>query len=368
MAKYVSVDKLLYFKQKIESLFALKTDVPTKTSQLTNDSGFKTTDNNTTYSLSKSGSTITLTGSDGKTTSVTDDNKIYSVATTSANGLMSSTDKTKLNGIENGAQVNVIEVVKVDGVSLTPSSKSVSIDLSGKVDKVDGKGLSTNDLTNTLKGHYDTAYTHSQSAHAPSNAQANILESVKLNGEALTVNDKAVNIDISGKVDKINGKGLSTNDLTNALKSNYDKAYSHSQSAHAPANAQANVIESIKVNGTAQTVTSKSVNITVPTKVSALTNDSGYQTNSQVQTLINNAISGITGIEFSVVTSLPSTGSKGVIYLVSHSHGAGDSYDEYIWVNNAFEKIGNTDIDLSGYWLKNDLVECANSDIDSMFA
>ena len=46
--------------------------IPTKTSQLTNDSGFKTTDNNTTYSLSKSGSTITLTGSDGSKTSVTD--------------------------------------------------------------------------------------------------------------------------------------------------------------------------------------------------------------------------------------------------------------------------------------------------------
>jgi hypothetical protein len=49
-----------------------KPTIPTKTSQLTNDSGFKTSDNNTTYSLSKSGSTITLTGSDGKTTSVTD--------------------------------------------------------------------------------------------------------------------------------------------------------------------------------------------------------------------------------------------------------------------------------------------------------
>lgn len=61
--------------------------VPTKVSELTNDSGFKTTDNNTTYSLSKSGSTITLTGSDGSTTSVTDANSTYSVpvnATTSA--------------------------------------------------------------------------------------------------------------------------------------------------------------------------------------------------------------------------------------------------------------------------------------------
>lgn len=42
-----------------------------------------------------------------------------------------------------------------------------------KVDKVDGKGLSTNDLTDTLKSNYETAYAHSQAAHAPSNAQKN---------------------------------------------------------------------------------------------------------------------------------------------------------------------------------------------------
>lgn len=46
--------------------------IPTKTSQLTNDSGFKTTDTNTTYKLTKSGSQIVLTGSDGSSTAVTD--------------------------------------------------------------------------------------------------------------------------------------------------------------------------------------------------------------------------------------------------------------------------------------------------------
>ena len=42
--------------------------------------------------------------------------------------------------------------------------------------------------------------------------------------------------------------------------------------------AQVNVIEDIKVNGTSQTITSKAVDITVPTKTSDLTNDSGYIT------------------------------------------------------------------------------------------
>lgn len=43
---------------------------------------------------------------------------------------------------------------------------------------------------------WGAAYAHSQTAHAPADAQANIIESVKVNGEALEVTDKAVNITI----------------------------------------------------------------------------------------------------------------------------------------------------------------------------
>lgn len=48
-------------------------------------------------------------------------------------------------------------------------------------------------------------------------------------------------------------------------------AYAHSQVAHAPVDAQANVIESVKVNGTALEITDKAVDITIPesTKVEA---------------------------------------------------------------------------------------------------
>lgn len=81
---------------------------------------------------------------------------------------------------------------------------------------------------------------------------------------------------LANKVDKVTGKGLSTNDLTNELKGQYDAAYAHSQVAHAPADAQKNVIETVKVNGTALTIADKAVDITVPTKVSELTNDVPY--------------------------------------------------------------------------------------------
>jgi len=67
-------------------------------------------------------------------------------------------------------------------------------------------------------------------------------------------------------------------DITSTLVSNWNAAKTHADSAHSPSNAQANVIEFVKVNGTALTPSSKAVNITVPTKTSQLTNDSGFKT------------------------------------------------------------------------------------------
>ena len=92
------------------------------------------------------------------------------------------------------------------------------------------------------------------------------------------VEAEALRVDgeLAKKVDKVTGKGLSTNDLTNELKGQYDAAYTHSQAAHAPANAQENVIETVKVNGSALTVTGKAVDIIVPTNNAQLENGAGY--------------------------------------------------------------------------------------------
>lgn len=92
-----------------------------------------------------------------------------------------------------------------------------------------------------------------------------------------------------------------------------------------------------------------------------------YPTNQEMTTAINNALAGITEIEFRVVSALPSTpGENGVIYLVAVSQEAGNNYEEYIYVNNAYEKIGTTDVDLSGYVKTTDLVELTNVEIDEI--
>lgn len=105
---------------------------------------------------------------------------------------------------------------------------------------------------------------------------------------------KAVSDAVDGKVDKVTGKGLSTNDLTNTLKSNYDAAYTHSTIAHAPSNAERNTIVTIQKNGTALSPdSSRAINVTVPTKVSELTNDSGYLTSVPV-TSVNSKTGAVT--------------------------------------------------------------------------
>ena len=109
--------------------------------------------------------------------------------------LMTEAEGTKLAGIEDGAQVNIIDAVSTE-FTVSSDGKELSINavesskvtglaeaLAGKVDKVEGKGLSTNDLTDDLLSKLNAA-------------QPNVLEVVKLNGVVVPVVDKAVDITI----------------------------------------------------------------------------------------------------------------------------------------------------------------------------
>lgn len=88
--------------------------------------------NNTTYSISKSGSTITLTGSDGSKTTVTDSNTTYSDATTSSHGLMTATMVTKLNGIATGANKTTVDSALSDTSTNPVQNKVINAALAGK--------------------------------------------------------------------------------------------------------------------------------------------------------------------------------------------------------------------------------------------
>ena len=107
----------------------------------------------------------------------------------------------------------------------------------------------------------------------------------------------------------------------------------------------------------------------IPQNTSDLTNNSGFITNAvnnltnyylkndtYTKTEVNNLIGNITKVTIQSVDSLPTTGETNVIYLVPKADGTSpDIKEEYIYVNNSWELIGNTKVDLTNYALKSEL-------------
>ena len=123
-----------------------------------------TPNTNTTYTLTQdanNGHKITLTPSSGtaQTITIPDNNTEYSVATQTTAGLMSATDKKKLDGITgSGASTTVIDNLTSTSTTSALSAnqgKVLNDKITNKVDKVSGKGLSTNDFTSTYKTKLD---------------------------------------------------------------------------------------------------------------------------------------------------------------------------------------------------------------------
>ena len=115
------------------------------------------------------------------------------------------------------------------------------------------------------------------------------------------------------------------------------------------AGGEPNVIETVKVNGVAQEVSDKAVDITVPTKVSDLNNDSQFQTNAQVAQAIQTAIAATGHASFEKVDAVPSAeeAEDNILYLVMNSKTK--HYDIYAKVENEVVLLDDTTVDLTNY-------------------
>lgn len=89
--------------------------------------------------------------------------------------------------------------------------------------------------------------------------------------------------------------------------------------------------------------------ITVPRKVSDLTNDSGFQTASEVTAAIAAAIAGNGKALFRKADAVPaaSQAEENILYLVMN--GSTGHYDIYAKVDNEVVLLDDTTVDLSGY-------------------
>ena len=92
-------------------------------------------------------------------------------------------------------------------------------------------------------------------------------------------------------------------------------------------------------------------------------NSNNYVSSSGVKNYVDTAVGSISGFDYVVVDTLPTASAETMhrIYLVKDTHSDNqDNYDEYITIKTgsvySWEKIGNTDIDLSQYLKKTDIV------------
>lgn len=235
--------------------------------------------NNTTYSISKSGSTITLKGSDGSTSTVSDSNTTYTAATTSKNGLMSTTDKTKLDGIATGAEVNqnAFSNVVIGSTTIAADAKTDTLTV------VAGSNITlTPDATNdkiTIAAT-DTTYGNATTSAAGLMTAAMV---TKLNGIATGANKTTVDTSLSSS---------STNPVQNKVIYN--------------------------------ALAGKAATSAIPTALSQLTNDSDFVTSLEIaenyatKEYVNN-MTADAGLKYKVVDSLPTNSSGETISILDAS-------------------------------------------------
>lgn len=177
-----------------------------------------------------------------------------------------------------------------------------------------------------------------------------------------------------GYVQKVSGKQLSTEDFTTALLT---KLNGISDSADAVSwnqiSATGTKVAEITINGTKTDIyVPASATITMDTEMSDVSENAVQ--NKVIKEYVDSAVGSVVSIEFRIVQSLPAEGENGVIYLVPNGGSGTNVKDEYIWIpgsggaSGSWEKIGTTDVDLSGYVQATDLVEVSTADIDSMFS
>lgn len=226
-----------------DSNFAILSDIPSKTSQLENDSGFMTSfteSDPTVPSWAKQPTKPTYTKSE-----------------------------IGLGLVENKSSETIRSEITSDNVIDALGYNPVNPNLIGQVNglaTLDGAGKIPE---SQLPSYVDDVIEFDTYSDLPSIGES---------GKIYIVKDTNISYRWSGTGYVSMSSDLALGETSStAFRGDYGKiAYDHSQLPHAPSNAQANIIESLLVNGVLQTPENKAVNIQVPTNTSDLTNNSNF--------------------------------------------------------------------------------------------
>ena len=148
--------------------------------------------------------------------------------------------------------------------------------LDNKVDKVSGKGLSTNDFTDAYKQQIDDNKTAIETLNGNSTVVGSVDSKV---ATAYSNATSYTDTECAKKVDKVSGKGLSTNDFTDELKTKLDNLENYDDTA---------LGNRVTANENAITVLNgdTTVNGSVDKKVATCLTDSKSYTDTSIQNAI----------------------------------------------------------------------------------
>ena len=233
------------------------------------------------------------------------------LSSTSTNPVQNKVVKTALDGKANSSHTHSISNITnlqatLDGKSNTSHTHSYK-ELSDKptIPVVDStlSSTSTNPVqnkvvTNALNGKANSSHTHSYK-DLSDKPTIPVVDSALSSTSTNAIQNKVVKSALDGKSNtghthdytKLNNLPTIptvTNDLTNELKANYDTAYTHSQSAHAPSNAEQNVQSDWNVTNTTSDAYIKN-KPTIPKVDSALSSTS---TNAIQNKVVKSALDG----------------------------------------------------------------------------
>lgn len=143
---------------------------------------------------------------------------------------------------------------------------------------------------------------------------------------------------VGTKVDKVEGKGLSANDFTTEEKTKLATLQNYDDT-------------------------------NISNRVTTLEN-AGYQTQSQVQTLINSSLSSVMTYKGTVAnySDLPSQDvAVGDTYNITNASANNNAGDNATWNGTTWDILGSN-IDLSSYLQRSELVAITNNEIDTMWS
>ena len=107
--------------------------------------------------------------------------------------------------------------------------------------------------------------------------------------------------------------------------------------------------------------------VTIDSTITADSTNANAAGSKAVYDFVTKAIADVSGFHAEIVSELPETGKTNILYLVAKTEAAsGDGYDEYLYINGAWERVGSTDIDLSGYVKASEMHAITNTEITAI--